>query len=180
MRIFILLLAFSSPTFAQTYDFWAAAEGVGAGGGMNGSFDYFSGAISNFTWGNTTWLQQSQGNDLSFINANGDVLTTTLYNSLGDATATATDFLVSFGGGGYYGYCGGRSGLCDQGPITFTSVNAQVNTLAREAPELSASGILGALTLLFGCLAVMRGSVAFRRPNNGAIAGNLNVPVHLG
>jgi len=157
IRLLLLGLALASPTFAQTYDFIAAPAGIGAAGGFAGSFDYLSGAITHFSWDGSWSEQPAQGNALSFINGEGDILSTTLFAPLGGQSAITSDFVISFAVGGSYGFCGGNSGFCDSGPIVFTATTPV--GVSQQAPEIGGTDAPIALTLLFGALAVIRGRV---------------------
>ncbi len=141
---------FAGAAHAQNivYDFTLYLAGLGAGGPWQGSFDYFSGTITNFTFQGEQWQTLSQGDTLSFQDAAGSILTTSLYTPLGGQSASAHDFVYNFPGGGYMGWCG--SAQCDQ-PVTFTAEKAV------SAPELDSGSMASALTLLFGGLAVLRG-----------------------
>jgi hypothetical protein len=135
------------------YDFTVAPAGIGAAGGLDGSFDYYSGAITNFSWQREQWSTLApQGKNLSFMDSQGNVLTTTLFTPLGGRSATASDLVVHFAGGGLFGFCGGSSGLCDSGPVVFTAVKG-----IAAAPELDSGSMASALTLLLGGIAVIEG-----------------------
>ena len=154
MKLLIALL-FITPAFGQTYDFSAAPEACAACGGEFGSFDYNAGAITNFNW-NYAWSPQSvNGDTFSFVNPLGDTLIMSLYTPLGGQSATGSDFLIYYAGGGDYGYCQG-TGLCDQGPMVFTAEN-KVSQFSAQAPEIDPAGWVSGLTLLIGGLLVLRG-----------------------
>ena len=155
MKLLIALL-FITPAFGQTYDFAAAPAACAACGGEGGSFDYNAGAITNFNW-NYAWSPQSvTGNTFSFVNPLGDTLVMSLYTPLGGQSATGSDFLIYYAGGGEYGYCQG-TGLCDQRPMVFTAENKVSQFSAAKAPEIDPAGWVSGLTLLIGGLLVLRG-----------------------
>ena len=155
MKLLIALL-FITPAFGQAYDFAAAPAACAACGGEGGSFDYNAGAITNFNW-NYAWSPQSvTGNTFSFVNPLGDTLVMSLYTPLGGQSATGSDFLIYYAGGGEYGYCQG-TGLCDQGPMVFTAENKVSQFSAAKAPEIDPAGWVSGLTLLIGGLLVLRG-----------------------
>ena len=165
MRAIFLLagLFAASASQAQTvqYDFTAYLAGIGAGGPVDGSFDYQNGAILDAEFQGVSYAGMlTNGNTvltLTGTSPNGmTTLTANLFAPMHGQTDSTEALTATFSGGGSDGWCGG-SGFCNA-PLEF--IATKIN-----APELNAGGAATCVELLLAGLLMIGGKRAARNPN---------------